>query len=468
MNSIQLKPFQAILTEQNLSISVISLILSTVIGLAIIYLPIDLSFAAIVSIALTALLFLLACITRKFVFWFLTIGFIIRAGFALLNWRYNFIDQRIATDLFSDSGYYILSRIQAGSIPLLSEIKGGLPIYSYSVYVAMIYALLGHDLVQVLIINSFVDVCAIYVIYRIALQLFGERAARFAILVEVFSPYTAWMNGTFLRESLIRFLLVCMLWALVKMKREGATMATMMFAITFCLSFVVLLRPENLPIFVVLAVAVWYIQAESPQLSVRTAIVLFLGVPLVLGLLFFIRSNAEFLFRFEWNSSEQFFEDFRSARDHGESVYLMNVSYNTWWQIIAMLPVRLFYFLYVPLPWHITNVMSAFAFIDTLLYFSLTVIAVRYFFTTGLLNKDKLIITMLLFLFIGTGAFAIVESNIGAALRHRRQFTFILTILASASFSLPIQQAIVQSKKYFFNRESLKQRLVAKYVQTNL
>jgi hypothetical protein len=464
----QFKNYWSTVLYSNLSLSAILIAVSPVIGMLIINIPLDLSFATTVAIALTTLLFLIACIRRKFVFWSLTIGFIIRAGFALSNWHYNFIDQRIATDIFNDSGYYILSRLQSGIIPALAEIKGGLPIYSYSVYVAAIYSILGHDLVQVLIVNSFLDICAIYILYRIALQLFGKRAAYFTLLIEVFSPYTAWMNGTFLRESLIRLLLICMLWALVKIKRGDTNKVFITMSIAFCLSFVVLLRPENLPIFVVLAVAVWYIQAESPRLSERTIILLLIGIPVVIGLMLFIRSNAAFLFRFEWNSSEQFFEDFRSARDHGESVYLTEISYNAWWQIVAMLPVRLFYFLYVPLPWHITGVSSAFAFLDTLLYFSLTIIAIRYFFSTGLLNKDKLVITMLLYFIIGAGAFAIVESNIGAALRHRREFVFIVTLLASASYSLPARQSFFQSQRHTCKTRTLNQQLVKKPVQTNL
>lgn len=90
------------------------------------------------------------------------------------------------------------------------------PLYAY--FIAMIYAVMGQQVLAVYVIQSLLGLCSIVLLYLIALEIFGKRAAGYSALLAVLFAPMLFFEGVLLRATLISFagvgLVYLMLWAL--------------------------------------------------------------------------------------------------------------------------------------------------------------------------------------------------------------------------------------------------------------
>lgn len=114
------------------------------------------------------------------------------------------------------------------------------------------------------------------------------------------------------------------------------------------------------------------------------------------------------------------------ARAEDEAAYLEHTYPRTIGDMIVQMPLRVFYFLFSPLPWQVDSVYHAIGFVDMSLY-------VLVFW--GLWQSKERILadrraTLVLLVTLATiAAFAAVTSNFGTAIRHRGKFIPLLAAL---------------------------------------
>lgn len=89
-----------------------------------------------------------------------------------------------------------------------------------------------------------------------------------------------------------------------------------------------------------------------------------------------------------------------------------------------------FYFMLVPFPWSISSIFQLFSYLQMIIwYLLLPFVFVGIAFAVRYKLKDSLVI--LIYLFIVTSAFALIEGNMGSALRHRDLVSPFYFIFAS-------------------------------------
>lgn len=368
----------------------------------------------------------------------LLLAFSLRAALALVNSHYDLVSERIAKDIFDTYGHEIALGWQSGQPVQFADIEEGIPVASYSYYIGAVYYVFGHHPSLILILNCLFDTLAIAAVMGLTKQLFDMRAGLWVGLIEALSPYTVWMCGTFLREAVSRMLLAVFLLTLV---RWADRRQTKLGWAALWLGLASLLRPEILPTLVAVVGVAWLLglrRSGEPRFGgrqIRRGIAV--ALPIVALAILFVFRYSEQLFRFGGGLSAEFFENFRQARTHGGSAYLEWVQYDNLLEVALFAPLRALYFLFVPLPWHVNSAGLAAAFLaDTTVQVALALLAglgLRALWRGRVThpNKARLAVIVAAYLAIGAATYGVVEGNIGAALRHRRQFTFALSILAA-------------------------------------
>ena len=103
--------------------------------------------------------------------------------------------------------------------------------------------------------------------------------------------------------------------------------------------------------------------------------------------------------------------------------------------------LKIFYFLYSPLIWDIKKISHLFGFLDSILYFILTIYILKNsknIFANPILRLLVLLFIIYLIIYgIGTG-------NFGTGIRHRSKFVVILIVLAAPK----IHKFLFSLKKY--------------------
>jgi len=122
--------------------------------------------------------------------------------------------------------------------------------------------------------------------------------------------------------------------------------------------------------------------------------------------------------------------DMREELAEGGSAYGTEASLDTPISALVYLPRGLSYFLLAPAPWQIFNLRQALTFPEMLLWYCLLPAiwrGVRY----ALRENFRPTVTLLTFASVLTVAYAMVETNLGTAYRHRAQVLVVYLIFAA-------------------------------------
>lgn len=124
----------------------------------------------------------------------------------------------------------------------------------------------------------------------------------------------------------------------------------------------------------------------------------------------------------------------RRARAHGRAVYLQSVDVVTALDVAIYAPVGALYFLLAPFPWMIGTPADFTVYIQSLgniLYFAFAPWGFRRLFR----RHRSVAVGLAVFLLMGAVLYGIVETNYGAAVRHRMMFTWIMYVMGAIGFS---------------------------------
>ncbi len=121
-----------------------------------------------------------------------------------------------------------------------SDPPGGVPTArrepGYILFVALIYALFTTHRMYVFLTQVLLSTITAAILYDLTKRVFSEFSARFAFWACVFYPYFIYYAGYFFREDLLAFILVCLLYILVRWKGPWATLGAGALAGWLCLA----------------------------------------------------------------------------------------------------------------------------------------------------------------------------------------------------------------------------------------
>ncbi len=106
--------------------------------------------------------------------------------------------------------------------------------------------------------------------------------------------------------------------------------------------------------------------------------------------------------------------------ENGGSRYLEGMELNGMWDLVRYTPVRMFYFMFSPMPWNFRNIFDAVIFCaDGLVHAFVLVMMVNYLVRYGRDAKKNIILYGVLIMLACSAAFAWGVATAGTAVRHR-------------------------------------------------
>ncbi len=121
-----------------------------------------------------------------------------------------------------------------------SDPPGGAPTArrepGYILFVALIYKIFGMHRLWVYLAQVLLSTATAGLLYALTARVFSPVAARFAFWACVFYPYFIYYSGYFFREDFLAFLLVLLLYVLVRWKSAAATLGAGFLAGWLCLA----------------------------------------------------------------------------------------------------------------------------------------------------------------------------------------------------------------------------------------
>ena len=164
----------------------------------------------------------------------LSLALILRLGFTIH--AYHKAEQPTAPGTYD---YEPIARgLLASSV--YSDPPGGTPTArrepGYILFVALIYKIFGMQRMWVYLAQVLLSTVTAGLLYALAARVFSPVAARFAFWACVFYPYFIYYAGYFFREDFLAFLLVLLLYVLVRWKGAAAALGAGFLAGWLCLA----------------------------------------------------------------------------------------------------------------------------------------------------------------------------------------------------------------------------------------
>jgi hypothetical protein len=260
------------------------------------------------------------------------------------------------------------------------------------------------------------------IVFHLVRDHFDARAARRAAVLAMFFPSVMLWSSLNLKDAATVLCIVLVLAHSLALQRRFRPLH-----LVGLLLFLTLLGTLRSYLFIITGVSV-----------IGSLMIGRLGVSprgVVIGLLLmvsFVGVYQRFGFGREVVASEglKTANEIREEMAEGDSAYEGDAEISSPMKAISFLPVGLGYFLFAPAPWQIWNLRQALTFPEMLLWYALLPAVwrgVRYAFrerfgaATALLGPGVVL----------TVAYALVESNLGTAYRHRAQVLVIYLIFAA-------------------------------------
>lgn len=299
--------------------------------------------------------------------------------------------------------------------------------YAFIAYVlAPFYVLFGSWQVAGELATALFGTLIGYIAYKLAMEITTYRNAVFAAGIVAFWPSIVYRSVVIQREVIITVAMLTMLWIALRWTERVCIRD---FAILLLIATVIFItRKENFAIIAVtLAVALLFRFRQAPK---YLAVVALVSVPF----LAYFALNFGVFTGYGTSITPQAIDAYAHNRAFGDLAYLVNLHYNSWFDILLYLPLKVVYYLFSPMPWQVNSIADLLAGISGWAMAVAVLLAIPgFFWVQGDIEKR---LTMVAYAVSGIVPYAIIEMNAGAAFRRRIQFIPIILIFAAVAISV--------------------------------
>jgi hypothetical protein len=345
-------------------------------------------------------------------------GFFLRAFVALVDEQFAILPY--AWDDYFTTAVTIKENFLTG-YPLFNNIQMSIHIKSYATFSALWYLFLGNYEIVIRLVNAFLGALIIERIFALCRTIKLELNSSYIVAALVaFWPSFILFNSLNMRDTLIVFLSIDMVYRILKLMDQRSVMNLLFFAVEF--SVLAVLRIQNTLVYLAVFAAYIFVSKilhYKIGRIFRPLPLLFVGAALIL--LFKVSGRLDAVF--------QYISIEMAGRSIGGSAYLVGQSYESWMDVIKFAPIRFIYFSFGPFPWHVKNAFMVISFVESLAFLILFVAAFKYIFQNALQRSNK-ITFLLIFALIGLATNALIDSNFGTAIRHKMNYIIIFMIFA--------------------------------------
>jgi Dolichyl-phosphate-mannose-protein mannosyltransferase. len=296
-------------------------------------------------------------------------------------------------------------------------------------YVGAVYYTIGQNQLAVQLINCALGAAACIAVYRIALMIYPEqRPARVAAVLTAFAPSMILWSSQMLKDApIVLSLCLCALYTLKLRNRFQTKSLILLIASLFCL---LSLRHYAFYImFVAVASALLLTPKRLSPLRIAQGgiLVIVLGITLA----YFGASSVP---------QETFdLKHIQAAREWSAKVansgFGGDVDITDPKAALGYLPLGLLYVLFAPFPWMITNVRQLITLPELIAWWALMPLLLRGYWY-GLRHRLKETFAISIFTISLTLVYALYQSNVGTAYRHRAQLYIFFFIFISIGLEL--------------------------------
>jgi len=313
----------------------------------------------------------------------------------------------------------------------------------YSKIVAYIYIVFGPIMRIPVFYNVMASLLADVFFYKILLELkINSKHIKIFSILFMLLPWRNVQSMFMVRESFPTFLVVLSIYYFVKWWESGNGANFVYSIINAILSMI--FHSGLIAIAVVMMIVYILYNPRKRQwiINFKTACkfgAIMLSVGVILALFGDMILN-KFTLAFSGDEALSNWNDL--VVNGADSVYLSNLPYTNFDDVILQSPLRLLYFLFSPMPWNLRGISDvlAFGFDSLLLLLGVTFSLVNMKRMTK--TYKKLIKVLLCMYFLTALIFGAGTFDSGTAMRHRAKFTSILLIVDAMTITGVMQNKI--------------------------
>ena len=352
---------------------------------------------------------------------YLLIGYILRL-FSLF-WDVYFRHIYVLPHSGGDSEGYFNSAVLIASNPSLlkEEIYGGY----YSKMVGIMYSITGPDRLLGQFLNVLFGMSIMFIVLKILtiLEIDSKVQKTIVVLVSLF-PHSMIFSGIFLRENVITMLVIASAYFLIRWTLMNSPVDAV-------IAVLLLLIASSFHAGVIGLLAGYtflymFYSPKSKAFTFRPRTVSAFLLMMLASMVVYLQFGHVFLAKF------QTVEDIAgiygvASSSRGGSAYLTSLKINSIWQLFVYAPIKMIYFLVVPLPhhWRGFNDLMSFCLDGAVyLYFLIYFIKQR-----RVIARTPLAIGLTIALLGAIFVFGVAVSNAGTALRHRHKIYPVFLVL---------------------------------------
>ena len=324
----------------------------------------------------------------------------------------------------------------------------------YTDFLGILYWIIGDQRFFSQFVNVILGMWSIFVFYKI-LDLFKLKDSKklFFLALYGFFPQNIIFSSILLREALIQFFFVYSLLFFTKWLMSNNRIN--MFKTIFFVLLSSLFHPGMIASLLVYGFMFLFLDVKKYSFNYsfkrKTLLVLFCGFTFALIAYNISILNGKFSFLIsDTNLSLLEKYESNSGIEEGGATYLRNYKINSIVDFIILVPLRLIYFVFSPMPYDVRGVGDLAAIIlDSSFYYFLVYIIVR----SRKIIKDNIFrifpkIFFILFLTVSIG-FALGTENSGTAMRHRSKIFPALIIV------VVFMESIKQNRRSIWNDKKI-------------
>ena len=354
----------------------------------------------------------------------------------LILWDYYGTSIFILPNSHADSNSY-----HRGAVAFARTFSTNIDNYSY--VVGSIYYLFGIQRMTAQFFNVILSFSGISILEKCLREFrFQQESREYTLMFAALLPNFLIMSSILIRECLISVIICGALYFFIKWWKSSRT-------VYFILSFLTVLGAcyfHSGAIAVAIGISMSLALTRNSHdernrrlnVSVKTVI---LSVVMFSFFMFLFNSLSDSLLSkfgsLETTRIDRYIDEHNIYESHEDeeddsSTYTAGVSgYSGWQGIIINSPIRIVYFLWVPMPWDMRGLGDLIAFFGSSLFYGGTFFrAIRYcFIQWDHSDKKALLVAMTLTALSAALVFAWGVDSAGSALRHREKFYFIFLFL---------------------------------------
>lgn len=371
----------------------------------------------------------------------LLVFFTCSLAFILLNWKLGLELGQYDSRLYHSVATRISEALGRHLVPPLGDLLG--PYWAYTLPLGLWYTLFGSSPLVGQLLNVLVGVGCLLNLHLLAQLLFSRRVAKATVIFAALYPYGWVLAGTLNRDMMILFFLTLLfrLLAELQLRPELPGNRGKALLILFCMGYLTLLRPPLLLLCAVVGGLFLFLERRRRVAPRPLSRVLKGGLLLVLflaggGLLYLL---APGLTQFKVAVQAVQFADIDTLNHRLEgsedaaSAYMKGVRYSSYADLFWVMPLATVYFMFSPLPWQVASAKQALGLLDSFLLMGVVGCFLRGFRELYRRHRDFALL-LAVYLVVGFCSSSLLQANVGAAMRHRTMFYFLMFPAALQGF----------------------------------